>query len=307
MDFTRPQRVFKNEKGEDQVINVSVAQHPQIRFGDSVLYGETTNRGRAFHNGENDKSEGAILYGYNFSEQFDRAIETDPPVVLVTGWNEWIAGRWQGIPERPIMFVDCCNCEYSRDLEMMRGGYFDNYFMQFISYVRKYKGFAPIPAHAEGEAAVYDLPDDGAFARDNDGYGTRYVNKTGRNTIVRIDAVRKGGKISFTIKAKDALQGKDEGDFMVLFIKTEKGTFLASGDKLYSLSDGFERTPAADIVRKITEKAVTYEIPLEALGAEKDILFKAADSTEKYTSVEDFYDKGDVAPLGRPCFIYRMK
>ena len=53
-------------------------------------------------------------------------------------------------------------------------------------------------------------------------------------------------------------------------------------------------------------KAVTYEIPLGTLGAEKDILFKAADSTEKYTSVEDFYDKGDVAPLGRPYFIYRM-
>ncbi|UKI13052.1 MAG: hypothetical protein L6V84_01695 [Oscillospiraceae bacterium] len=28
-------------------------------------------------------------------------METDPPIVLVTGWNEWIAGRWQGIPERP--------------------------------------------------------------------------------------------------------------------------------------------------------------------------------------------------------------
>ncbi len=307
MDFTRPQRVFKNEKGEDQVINVSVAQHPQIRFGDSVLYGETTNRGRAFHNGENDHSEGSLLYGYNFSEQFDRAIETDPPVVLVTGWNEWIAGRWQGIPERPIMFVDCCNCEYSRDLEMMRGGYFDNYFMQFISYVRKYKGFATIPAHAEGETAVYDLPDDGAFARDNEGYGTRYVNKTGRNAIVRVDVTRKDGKITFTVKAKDALKGKGEGDFMVLFIKTEKGTFLASDDKLYSLSDGFERTPAADIVCKASEKAVTYEIPLGTLGAEKDILFKAADSTEKYTSVEDFYDKGDVAPLGRPYFIYRMK
>ena len=122
MDFVRPQRVFKNEAGEDEVINVSVAQHPQIMFGDSVLYGETANRGRAFHNGANDKSEGAIYRGYNFGEQFDRAVETDPPVVLVTGWNEWIAGRWQGTPERPIRFVDLCNCEYSRDLEMMRGG-----------------------------------------------------------------------------------------------------------------------------------------------------------------------------------------
>ena len=65
--------------------------------------------------------------------------------MLVTGWNEWIAGYWSGIPERPVMFVDAANYEYSRDLEMMRGGYFDNYFMQLVSYVRKYKGTEETP------------------------------------------------------------------------------------------------------------------------------------------------------------------
>ena len=30
-----------------------------------------------------------------------------------------------------------------------------------------------------------------------------------------------------------------------------------------------------------------------------------ADSREKYRKVEDFYDKGDVAPLGRLNFVYR--
>jgi hypothetical protein len=30
-----------------------------------------------------------------------------------------------------------------------------------------------------------------------------------------------------------------------------------------------------------------------------------ADSREKYRRVEDFYDKGDVAPLGRLNFVYR--
>ncbi len=119
---------------------MSVAQHPQLRFGDSVLYGETGNCGRAFHDGHNDPAPDAWKKGYNFAEQFDRAVETDPPIVLVTGWNEWIAGRWQGIPERPLMFVDCANYEYSRDLEMMRGGYFDNYFMQLIENVRPLQG-----------------------------------------------------------------------------------------------------------------------------------------------------------------------
>ena len=148
MDFTHPQRVFANLDGVDEVINVSVAQHSgNIRFGDSVLYGETSNCGRAYHNGANDPEPDAWKKGYNFAEQFDRAIETDPPIVLVTGWNEWIAGYWSGIPERPVMFVDAANYEYSRDIEMMRGGYFDNYFMQLVSYVRKYKGTDETPVY----------------------------------------------------------------------------------------------------------------------------------------------------------------
>ncbi|UKI13051.1 MAG: hypothetical protein L6V84_01690 [Oscillospiraceae bacterium] len=66
MDFTRPQRVFSNLQGVPEVINVSVAQHPQLRFGDSVLYGETGNCGRAFHDGHNDPAPDAWKKGYNF-------------------------------------------------------------------------------------------------------------------------------------------------------------------------------------------------------------------------------------------------
>lgn len=306
MDFVRPQRVFKNEKGEDEVINVSVAQHPQIRFGDSVLYGETTNRGRAFHNGENDKTEGAVNYGYNFSEQFDRAIETDPPVVLITGWNEWIAGRWQGTPERPIMFVDCCNCEYSRDIEMMRDGYFDNYFMLLVSYVRKYKGFAKIPTHNDGESAYYPSTTDGAMHRDNDGYGTHYVNDTGRNTITGITVKKTGDDIEFTVHSEDDII-KGDGDLMVVFVDTEKGKFVLSEDKIYSLDKDFIRTPLNDIECNISDKEVSYKLPVSTLTDVDTICFKAADSTKKYVRVEDFYDNGDTAPLGRLDFVFRFR
>ena len=49
MSFQRPQEVIGD------ATSVSVAQHPQLRFGDSVLYGEETNCGRAYHDGSNDK------------------------------------------------------------------------------------------------------------------------------------------------------------------------------------------------------------------------------------------------------------
>ena len=143
MDFVKPQRAFPNLNGVPEVINVSVAQHPQIRFGDSAMYGETTNCGRSYHGGREDIFEGSFHHGFNFAEQFERALEADVPVTLVTGWNEWIAGYWGGSPERPVMFVDCANYEYSRDIEMMRGGYFDNYYVKLCEYVAKLKGKEP--------------------------------------------------------------------------------------------------------------------------------------------------------------------
>ena len=52
------------------------------------------------------------------------------------------------------------------------------------------------------------------------------------------------------------------------------------------------------------------KVPLRALGLDPDgftVWFKAADSREPIASVEDFYDKGDVAPLGRMNFVYKGK
>jgi leader peptidase (prepilin peptidase)/N-methyltransferase len=130
-----------------------------------------------------------FVLGYNFAEQWERALETDPPYVFVTGWNEWIAGRWQGTPERPLNFVDCADIEFSRDIEPMKGGYFDNYYMQLIYYVRKYKGTQPIIKQEEMETAsvadcfarfnrskvVYrDFPK-GAMSRNCKGYDTVYT------------------------------------------------------------------------------------------------------------------------------------
>lgn len=300
MDFVRPQRVFKNDEGEDEVINVSVAQHPQIMFGDSVLYGETANRGRAFHNGENDKEPDAYIKGYNFKEQFDRAIEADPPYVLVTGWNEWIAGRWRGTPSRPIRFVDCCNYEYSRDIEMMRGGYFDNYFMQLADHVRRYKGTEKTPVTEKNTPAVFSNVTDGDMRRDCDGYGAHYTSDTEKNAITSLSVVYGDGDISFTVTAKDSLKF-GEGDDMAVFVKTAEKSFVISENGLYSLSSDMERSYIKDVRADISDKAAQYTVDRSDLGicGDFELNIKAADATVRYTSVEDFYDKGDVFPLGR--------
>lgn len=238
MDFERPQRVLKNYREEDEIINVSVAQHPQIHFGDSAMYGEESNCGRSYHNWANDKTEGAYKYGYNFAEQWERALETDPPYVFVTGWNEWIAGRWGGTPERPLSFVDCADLEFSRDIEPMKGGYFDNYYMQLIYYVRKYKGTAPVIKQDEYVTAtphdcfsrfhkskvVYkDFPN-GAIARNCKGYNTVYTDSSGRNEIIESRACHDEQNLYFYAKTASPIERYDyHSTWMNLFLNINEG------------------------------------------------------------------------------------
>ena len=125
-------------------VNVSVAQNLRARDGQVTNMSAGNARGRGFHDGQTDHSQSAINGGLNFAEQWERAIALDPPFVMVTGWNEWIAGRF-GEPGKRVQFVDQFNQEFSRDIEPMRGGHADHYYYQLVAGVRRFKGVAPLP------------------------------------------------------------------------------------------------------------------------------------------------------------------
>ena len=139
IDFERPQRAWKNENGENEIVPVSVAQHPNLSFGDGAFYNDPVPRGRAYHGAGNDKTPEALKYGYNVAEQWERAIELDPEMVFFTGWNEWTVGRIQGDEPRPVLLIDQADREYSRDAEPVKGGFFDNYFMQLCNYLSNHQ------------------------------------------------------------------------------------------------------------------------------------------------------------------------
>lgn len=290
MDFTRPQRLFEGEEVAVNVMNVSVAQHPQLHFGDSAMYGETGNCGRAFHNGTNDPAPDAWKKGFNFQEQWDRAFEARPDIVLVTGWNEWIAGRWQGSPDRPIKFVDCANYEYSRDIEMMRGGYGDSYFLQLRENVRKFKGITddetPNPPDQPKRFRCFA---DSAMPRDHAGYGTTYVNRTQRNAPEWIDVEHDVRNVTFVVKTQKPIVGKEgEGDFMRILVNGKAVNHLGK--------------------TQIDGDVMTLTVPRKALGlpdGEFRFDFKFVDSTEPCLDPLDWYDHGVVEPLGRVAFHYR--
>jgi hypothetical protein len=201
-----PQHVFRNSKGEKEQMSVGVAQNAV--GGRLGSLSEARARGRNWHDGANDTRPGAVNEGLNFSEQFERALQEDPRVIFITGWNEWIASRFDefaGVRE-PVMFVDEFNQERSRDVEPMKGGHGDNYYYQMVSFIRRYKGVRT-PAPPTGPVKIAINGDFGDWAavlpeyrddigdtahRDHPGWNRaeHYVNDTGRNDFVAAKVAR---------------------------------------------------------------------------------------------------------------------
>ena len=70
--------------GARSQVPVAVAQHA------------TTNIGRSFHDGKQPPPEEMQTeVGLCFAEQFERALEIDPELIFITGWNEWVAMRFE--------------------------------------------------------------------------------------------------------------------------------------------------------------------------------------------------------------------
>lgn len=113
--------------------------------------------------------------GLLFEQHFKVAMKRPQEIMMITGWNEWIAGRWSGAgagaagvgqrianhyyvssdpnKKESTYFVDQFNPEYSRDLEPMKGGFGDNYFYQMTNYIRQYRGTREV-ASAFGQWAI---------------------------------------------------------------------------------------------------------------------------------------------------------
>lgn len=221
--------------GRKEVMNVSVAQHSDtVQFSATAWYGGN-DRTRTWHNGANDTSEDAILYGYNFAEQWEYAIAQDPEMIFVTGWNEWVAQRQPGNDTYPIIFVDCATYNTSRDVEPSASVFGDNYYMQMMEYIRKYKGADhrvyvgdDQTIDIEGDFSQWDNTSVTAKYLDytNDiedrnsrGFGKeKYENETGRNDIVNMKVAHDDEYLYFYVDTKEDITPSTDDNWMTLFI-----------------------------------------------------------------------------------------
>ena len=82
---------YTDDPKKPEQVNVAVAQNLSAFTGQVANMNSGEARGRSFHDGKQSIAPGSVNFGYNFAEQWKRAFELDPPFVMVTGWNEWVA------------------------------------------------------------------------------------------------------------------------------------------------------------------------------------------------------------------------
>ena len=191
---SRTQHLFN---GEEMTVGVSQNATDATR-GHCYAFNAPGSYGRSYTRAHgNDLLSGGLstgvasasfIQGYNFQEQWDNALQTDPKYVFVTGWNEWIAGKLRAFPVNPDntaptyydapsgrtytyspygiwngssgppAFADQYDSERSRDIEPTHfwGDYGDVYYYQLAKNIRQYKGVADYPNVTRKETMAID-------------------------------------------------------------------------------------------------------------------------------------------------------
>ena len=280
-----------------------------------------------------------MLYGYNFAEQWEYALEVDPKLVFVTGWNEWTAGRqelWGGVENA---FADEFTDEYSRDIEPSKGQLKDHYYYQFVSYVRRFKGTNPIPTPSgektvdiKGAASQWD--DVGPYYvaypgnagdRDARGYGSLYyTDTTGNNDIKGAKLARDSENLYIYVECTDNISPYTDPNWMNVYLDTKNGGLDgwesfdyvikdADADKatLYRFKgEGFDNEKAGECEYTVSGNVMQIKVKRTDIGlteADFTVNFKVTDGVVLEGDIMNFYTTGDVAPLGRFKYSYVVK
>ena len=316
-------------------VNVSVAQNLSKTTGTPVNMSSGNARGRSFHNGEQNITPGSVARGHNFAEQWQRAIELDAPFVMITGWNEWTAGKYSR-PGEPVAFVDQYDQEFSRDIEPVSGLHGDNYYYQMIANIRRYKG---APALATSSPAKSIRLDDGfaqwqevgpefpdhVFDTDHRDFGKgelHYTNTSGRNDLTVLKVARDAANVYFYARTRQSLTPCTGANWMWLLLDTDQNakTGWEGYDYLVrQTTDGkeawleknfggwkWEKVAKVEFATKGNE--LMQSVPRAALGlpAGDDVAldFKWWDNAQKPGDIMDAYLSGDTAPDARFNFRY---
>ncbi len=333
IEFVRPPRVYYNASGQKEIVNVSVAQHPNCGYGmgNAAFYGCTNNWGRSLRNGSPGNPSTDTPYGYNFQEHWDFAIAQNTPFIFVTGWNEWIAGRWPSNDgnNQHSLFVDLASPEFSRDIEpTLTGNLKDNYYMQMVSNIRKYKGIDTTQI-LSGSTTITNFTDwatvtpaykdyTGDIQARNHPAGAGniiYTNTTGRNDFDTLKVARDANNIYFYAKTAATITANSGSNWMRLYIDKDRNATtgwkgyeyrVIGGNTLQQYTSGAWVGLPGSITNNVSGNQMYLTIPRSSLGNLANPLnfeFKWSDNMQDDTDPLDWYVNGDAAPGARFNFI----
>lgn len=317
-------------------VAVPVAQHSHSVIYASSMHHEC-NRG---YNHSTKQVEADWTAGANFQTMWDAVFASDRRVdnVLVTSFNEWMAIKYEN-ESAGVFFVDVYNPEFSRDIEMMKGGYNDNFYLQLVQNTRKFKfeerratGRYPlitIDIHKENddqwqnvETVYVDFAGD-ALPRDApNAAGTgNYVDNSNRNDITEIKVTHDKEKLYFRIETHADItpyNGTDRNWMNILISTTGKADFAGyhyiinrkpglNHTSVERSVGGYDWANSGEAEYVVKGNVMQVAIPLKQLGLTPKncaIEFKVADHVAQYDDIMDYYVTGDSAPLGRLNFSY---
>ncbi|WP_276090117.1 hypothetical protein [Pedobacter sp. JY14-1] len=264
VDHTPQSYGWHESPDKPEQISVSIAEHPM------------SNIGRSFHDGRepvNPRSE----KGFYFNEQWVQALAVDPEFIFITGWNEWVAMRFDDgasshflgkkIKKGETYFVDLYNEEYSRDAEPVNGSFGDNYYYQMTAGIRRFKGSTSPLVYTQSNTinidgtfddwqsvkAIYTDEQGDTFHRKHPGWGRymEYVNVSGRNDIVQAKIAVDQQYISFYVKTAAHLSSWNSPDWMRLYLSigTED---RPNWESFHFLVNAKPKSPGSTIVQAST-------------------------------------------------------
>ncbi len=328
---------YDEDKSRPEQVSVSVGQNLHQVNGEVAMMSSGDARGRSFHDSRVDDRPQSYLYGFNFEEQWQRAYELDPEIVFITGWNEWVAMQLNTGGKGPVVFCDQFNLECSRDVEMMKGGYGDNYYMQMAANIRRFKGMSSRPQISPCKTVRIDGPFDQwddvtpeyrdhtleTLPRDFPGCGDlHYKNDSGRNDFKVLKVAHDEDTVYFYAETREPVTAHTDANWMWLLIDVkgdakpdwEGFNFLVNrnpGDSRETSVEicvgGWNWHPWSKAAYRVEGRRMHIAVPKADLGISGNgfaLEFKWVDNTQNPDDIMDLYVNGDAAPGGRFRFRY---
>ena len=332
VEWTYPQPLHTD------MMSVTVASHPSCPFSFTITR-NLENWGRGWNPATKKNVSADVDKGTFFQKQWDHALNVDPEMIFVGGWNEWIA--YKQIYDGEYVLVDACSKEFSRDIEPMKGGYEDAFYLQLIRNVRKYKGSSKKMTaesnktiNISGDVSQWSnvktvYRDIGAANKPRNEYSVtskvRYTQAAARNNLQTVKVAQDANNLYFMVEcASNITAYKGEENWMNIFLSAgnpksqgwEGYNYVInrkpSGGKttIHKLSADFKGTEVGEAEYKVSGKTLQIKVPKSAVGitgSTNSFYFKVTDGIQNASDIMDSYVTGESMPMGRLSYSYTLK